>query len=106
MALQITITENTIGINSTYHVIVGTEKSYIPDPFTPGSKGTVAIRIASYVSQAARTAGADPINTRDAMFRFGATLTGYGNIASDEPMLADDYTALKTTPTFTGAADA
>lgn len=110
MAVEKEIEIREAGVNASYHRVLGQEASFTPDPYVPGCIGTVAVRIASYASQAARMAGAHPLKVHDAMFRFGAAVESNGGtvavIASAEPTRTDIYAALQQIPLFAGATAA
>lgn len=109
MALEKSIEVPNGGGTATYHRIMEIAPRYVPDPYVPGSIGTVAVMIGGFLSQEARLAGAGPLNTYSLLFRFGADVVDQVNdvpvavIATDEPTREDVYEALQQSPIFEGA---
>lgn len=116
MALEKKI-DTSIGVPARYHRIIWHEVRFIPEPAMEGCEGSVFVRVASYASQEAREAGAEPLANQTVRVRFGAQLTDAKvmnrerevpvlSIQSDEPTRAEIYAALMGSPTFEGAVEA
>lgn len=116
MALEKKI-DTSIGVPARYHRIIGHEVRFIAEPAIEGCKGSVFVRVASYASQEARKAGAEPLANQTVRVRFGAGLTEAKvmnrdrevpvlSIQSDEPTREQIYSALAQSPTFAGAIKA
>lgn len=80
------------GVYAEYHRITSTTVDWMHD--------VTFINVSVYISQSARDAGKDPVNTTTHMFD-KSTL----NITPDDNVVAMSYELLKTLPEYTDAQD-